>query len=116
MALSYYALLINPLTLALRLLCHLCPAFPWRMSLSGQNLLQEDPRAVRALGPGAARDGGPAPPEPDRRARDALNQRLEQALELLRSRRRGAMERPRLANSAMAGSGQINSLPKELAS
>jgi hypothetical protein len=36
MALSYYALLINPLTLALRLLCHLCPAFPWRMSLSGQ--------------------------------------------------------------------------------
>lgn len=36
MALSYYALQINPVTLVLRLLCHLFPAFPWRVSLSGQ--------------------------------------------------------------------------------
>jgi hypothetical protein len=36
MAVSYYALLINPVTLALWLLCRLYPAFPWRLSLSGQ--------------------------------------------------------------------------------
>jgi hypothetical protein len=53
MALTYYALLINPATIVIQLLCRLFPAIPWRMSLAGEvsykRTLAPFVRSVRAL-------------------------------------------------------------------